>query len=100
MANRKGHIPVRTCIGCGAKQSKNELIRLVVDPDGLVVRDDWGKGKGRGAYVCPNNSCWKSLQKEHILRKAFRREDPIALHSELHGVTWENGNKEAERHSF
>ncbi|MBL7212748.1 MAG: YlxR family protein [Desulfobacteraceae bacterium] len=98
MASRKRHIPERTCIGCGAKQSKNELIRLVVDSGGLVVRDDWGKG--RGAYVCPNNSCWKGLEKEHILRKAFGREGPIALHSELQGITWGNGNNEIEKRLF
>lgn len=90
MAGRKGHIPERTCIGCGVKQGKSELIRLVLGPDGLVVRDDWGKGKGRGAYVCPSSSCWKNLEKERVLKRAFRREGPISLSPSLCGVIWED----------
>lgn len=100
MRSHKGHIPIRTCIGCGAKRSRKELIRLVLDADGLVVRDDSGKGRGRGAYVCPSNSCWKRLEKDKTLKKAFRSGGPVGLHPELDGATWENGNKEPEKHSF
>ncbi len=81
VASRRGHIPIRTCIVCGSKRSKDDLIRLVVTLEGFVIRDDSGKEKGRGAYVCPSISCWKGLEKGHQLRKAFRTEGPIFLHS-------------------
>lgn len=86
MGSHKGHIPIRTCIGCGARRSKEELIRLVLDTDGRVVRDDSGKAKGRGAYVCPSNSCRKMLEKDKILKKAFRSMGQIALHPGLSGL--------------
>jgi predicted RNA-binding protein YlxR (DUF448 family) len=85
VAGHRVHIPIRTCIVCGSKRGKKDLIRLVVTSEGFVIRDDSGKEKGRGAYVCPSTSCWKGLEKGHILRKAFRTEGPILLHSEPQG---------------
>ena len=79
----KGHIPIRTCISCGAKRNKNELIRLVLDAQGLVVQDGYGKGQGRGAYVCPRKSCWENLERGSRLMKAFRKEGPIVIRPEL-----------------
>lgn len=83
MGSSKGHIPTRTCISCGAKRSKRDLIRLRLDVQGLVVRDDRGKGPGRGAYVCPNKSCWDGLRKGRRLNRAFNREGPIVIHPDL-----------------
>lgn len=71
----KGHIPIRTCIVCGSKKSKYELIRLVADKDGIIRRDDKGKLGGRGAYVCPKRECIeKVMSKKGLLAKALRRE--------------------------
>jgi len=86
MRNHKGHVPERTCIGCRAKKTKNELIRRVVDEGGREVRDDWGKGEGRGADVCPDISCWKRLEKPHILKMAFKKQGSIVLHPELYNI--------------
>ncbi len=83
MGRSKGHIPVRTCISCGAKRGKKELVRLIMDARGLIVRDDRGKGRGRGAYVCRNNLCLEKLEKENRLKRAFRKERPLSLHSEF-----------------
>ena len=79
MGRHKGHIPIRTCISCGVKRSKNELIRLVLDVQGLVVRDDFNKRQGRGAYVCPRKSCWESLRSRKLLNRAFRKEGRIIV---------------------
>jgi predicted RNA-binding protein YlxR (DUF448 family) len=83
MGRSKGHTPVRTCVSCGAKRGKKELVRLILDARGLVVRDDRGKGRGRGAYVCRNNLCLEKLEKEDRLKRAFRKEGPLSLHSEF-----------------
>ena len=81
MVRSKDHIPVRTCISCGEKRNKNELIRLVLDANGVVRRDDSGKRHGsRGAYVCPNRSCWENLKKGKRLNRAFRKNGPIDFH--------------------
>ena len=79
MGRNKGHIPIRTCISCGTKRSKNELIRLVLDSQGQVVRDDLAKRQGRGAYVCPLKSCWESLRSGRRLNRAFNKEGNIIV---------------------
>ena len=83
MGRNKGHTPVRTCISCGAKRDKKELVRLVLGPPGLVVRDDSGKRRGRGAYVCLNKPCIGKLETGDRLKRAFRKEGSLSLHSEL-----------------
>ena len=80
---RKRNAPERTCISCRTKRDKEKLIRLVLDDQGLVVRDDRGRGKGRGAYVCPDKSCWKVLKNGDRLGRAFRKQGPIAFHPDL-----------------
>lgn len=45
------HIPVRTCIACGKRVSKRDLVRVAV-VGGTVRVDLCGKTSGRGAYLC------------------------------------------------
>lgn len=54
----KKHIPIRTCVVCGTSRPKRELIRIVRTPEGKVELDLTGKKPGRGAYLCPQASCW------------------------------------------
>lgn len=82
MGKGKGHNPIRTCVSCGAKRNKKELIRLVLDAQGVVIRDDSGKSEGRGAYVCMNKSCWESLRRGRLLNRAFRKEVPMVVHAD------------------
>lgn len=82
MKEIKNHVPVRTCISCGTKRDKKELIRLMLDGQGLLVLDD-GKGRGRGAYVCKNSSCLENLKKGNRLSRSFRRQGPIDFHPGL-----------------
>jgi len=49
--------PLRTCIGCGRKRPKKELVRVVRIPSGQVEVDPSGRRPGRGAYVCPGADC-------------------------------------------
>ncbi|RLB43663.1 MAG: DUF448 domain-containing protein [Deltaproteobacteria bacterium] len=79
MSKGKGHIPIRTCIACGAKKEKKDLIRLVVDADGWVVIDTSGHASGRGAYVCKNKDCWTAVHKHKILSRAFRGRGRLAI---------------------
>ena len=83
MANNKTHVPVRTCIACGAKKNKKEMVRLVLDADGFLIRDDVGKIGGRGAYVCPAHGCWQRLKKGNRLSRAFRSATPVAVPADL-----------------
>ena len=73
MKKIKGSASIRTCISCRTKKEKQGLIRLMLDPQGFPVRDDSGKGQGRGAYVCPDESCLDGLKKGNRLSRAFRK---------------------------
>jgi predicted RNA-binding protein YlxR (DUF448 family) len=57
-AKRQKHTPQRTCIGCRSVLPKRELIRLVRQPDGVVI-DPTSKLAGRGAYIHGQRSCWE-----------------------------------------
>lgn len=45
------HVPVRSCIACGKRVSKRDLVRVAV-VGGTVSVDPSGKTPGRGAYLC------------------------------------------------
>ncbi len=53
---RRGHVPLRRCAGCDARDPKASLVRVVVQ-DGSVVTDRRGTVPGRGAYVHRDAVC-------------------------------------------
>lgn len=53
------HIPERSCIACGRKLPKRDLIRIVRDAQGQVRVDPTGKSNGRGSYLCAAAQCWE-----------------------------------------
>jgi len=77
MSKGKGHIPIRTCIYCGTKRGKRDLVRLVLAAGGLIVQDISGQGKGRGAYVCADKSCLMALKTSTRLNRAFRTKNRL-----------------------
>jgi uncharacterized protein len=83
MSRGKGHIPIRTCISCNTKRDKKELIRLIRNADGMAIRDTGREVEGRGAYVCANESCLKSLRTSKRLKRAFRTGDIVAVHPDF-----------------
>jgi hypothetical protein len=72
MSRGKGHLPVRTCVSCGAKRSKKEMLRFVLGQDKQLVRDDSGYRSGRGAYACKVSSCIETLMNRRRVEKVFR----------------------------
>lgn len=67
--------PQRTCIVCGSKRDKAELLRLVLDEESKVCLDYRQRLYGRGSYVCPRPGCLTRV-KVAYLEKAFRRSLP------------------------
>jgi predicted RNA-binding protein YlxR (DUF448 family) len=59
---------VRTCVGCGRRAAKAELVRLHLAGDELVV----GAGPGRGAYVCRRESCVIKARSGRLIRRSLR----------------------------
>ena len=69
---KDNHIPERTCVSCGNKNSKQQMIRLVRDSDGNVSIDQTGRNHGRGCYVCKSKKCWEKDTLTDNLSKGLR----------------------------
>ena len=66
--------PQRSCVSCRTVRDKNELLRVVVTPDGDVAYDPTGKLAGRGAYLCRNEECITAeLKKAAKLSKGLKK---------------------------
>lgn len=48
---------LRTCVGCRTSGPPQDLLRLVVGPDGEIAPDLAGGAFGRGAWVHPRPAC-------------------------------------------
>jgi len=70
---KKRHIPYRTCIACGKKAPKMDLIRIALYND-IVTWDIKHKISGRGAYCCNNPECISYVKnnKKNCINRAFR----------------------------
>jgi predicted RNA-binding protein YlxR (DUF448 family) len=56
---KRRHVPQRTCVGCRKVLPKRSMVRIVRNPQGVVI-DPTGKLAGRGAYLHELRSCWES----------------------------------------
>ena len=66
--------PQRSCVSCRTIRDKNDLLRVVVTPEGDVVYDPTGKLAGRGAYLCRNEECITAeLKKAAKLSKGLKK---------------------------
>jgi len=62
--NKRGHVPLRRCMGCHRTKKKGDMIRLVKSPDGVFSIDETKQRTGRGYYLCPGRACLKLAQKK------------------------------------
>ena len=51
MPARPRHVPLRTCVVCGERIPKRDLVRVVASGGGVAL-DLNGRASGRGAYLC------------------------------------------------
>lgn len=83
---RPRKIPLRLCIGCREKKPKKELVRVVRTPAGEVVLDLTGKKSGRGAYICPQSSCFNKALKGKRLEKNLQHQVSEEVVAEIAGL--------------
>lgn len=74
---------MRQCLGCSEHKPKQELIRIVLSPDGDISLDFTGKKSGRGAYICRDVKCLRKIKKSGRLGKTFEREIPPEIYDGL-----------------
>ena len=56
--SKNRHVPERSCVACGVKMPKVQLVRVVRINQGSVIVDTTGRAPGRGAYLCRIPQCW------------------------------------------
>ena len=87
VSRNKGHEPVRTCISCGSKHRKKDLIRFVLDENNRIVIDKSMGGPGRGAYLCKDTACLQRVKGRKInhrrLLKVFNTNRPVVIPIDL-----------------
>ncbi|WP_181784077.1 YlxR family protein [Pseudonocardia pini] len=74
--NRKG--PVRTCVGCRAREQATGLLRVVA-VDGASVPDPRGRLPGRGAWLHPRPECLDRAERRSAFPRALRVPGPLDL---------------------
>jgi predicted RNA-binding protein YlxR (DUF448 family) len=63
--------PVRTCVGCGEKAGRRELVRLRIEGERVVI-DRERSGGGRGAWLHASPECLDRAVRRRALARAFR----------------------------
>jgi predicted RNA-binding protein YlxR (DUF448 family) len=79
--------PVRTCLGCGKKQLKSLLHRLVLDAQHHPLLDRTQTAPGRGAYLC-GPGCLGAAIKKKALHRAFKGTLQLAPNNALDVMDW------------
>jgi predicted RNA-binding protein YlxR (DUF448 family) len=67
----RGHVPVRTCAGCGRKAPKSQLRRFVARGGRLAVAGP--ADPGRGAYTCDRLLCFERAAARRAFARTLRR---------------------------
>ncbi len=76
-------IPMRRCNGCNGQKPKNELIRVVKSPEGVISLDLKGKASGRGAYICNDLTCLQKARKSRRIDRTFEITIPDDVYNNL-----------------
>ena len=64
--------PVRTCIGCGERAAKSDLLRVVA-AEGEIVPDVTFRLPGRGAYLHRSLACLERAERRKAFPRALRQ---------------------------
>ncbi len=68
----RGHVPVRTCVGCRNRRPAIEMIRMKSHDKKLILTDNKTNFGGRACYICPLVKCAEKALKKGRLEKALR----------------------------
>jgi len=63
--------PVRTCVGCGARDAQSSLRRFVATSHGLRL-DGRSRAPGRGAYLHLDPTCWTAFTRRRGAVRSLR----------------------------
>jgi len=77
--------PIRTCVGCGAKQAQRAMLRIASHDGGMPVLDLTYHAVGRGAYLCRAGRCVERAWARRALERSLKLKQPApaALKNEV-----------------
>ena len=84
-------IPMRQCLGCNEHRPKKEMIRVVRSPEGEISIDLVGKKSGRGAYICPERSCFVKARKSKRIENILEGNISEEIYDEMEKSISESG---------
>jgi predicted RNA-binding protein YlxR (DUF448 family) len=70
--SKRGHVSMRTCLGCGARDPQRALWRIVRDDGGGLRPDVERRLGGRGGYLHPRPDCWGRFARRKGLVRSLR----------------------------
>ncbi len=69
-------VVIRTCVGCGVRAVKSDLLRVVAVGDEIVA-DPAARMPGRGAYLHPSPDCLERARRRRAFPRALRAPGPL-----------------------
>ena len=82
-------IPYRMCVVTHEKYKKQDLIRVVVNKEGIVSVDSTGKMNGKGAYLKKDIAVLNKAKKTGVLNKVLGVNISDDIYSELERIIGE-----------
>ena len=79
-------IPMRKCLATNESFPKNELLRIVRTPEGVVKVDTTGKLNGKGAYISKSKEALKILKDKKLLNKALEVNVDDSVYKEIEDI--------------
>ena len=81
MKNKK--IPMRSCVVTKEKLPKQELLRVVRTPEGIIIVDDTLKANGRGCYLKKDLEVIKKAETSKVLDRHLETKIPLEIYDIL-----------------
>lgn len=82
-------IPMRMCVVTRERFPKQELIRVVVNKEGIVTVDVTGKANGKGAYIKKDIEVLKKAKTTKVLDKTLNVTISDDIYNELERIIGE-----------
>ena len=82
-------IPLRMCVVTRERYPKQELIRVVVNKEGVVSVDETGKLNGKGAYIKKDIDVLNKAKNNKILDKTLDVDITEDIYEELKRIIGE-----------
>ena len=82
-------IPMRMCVVTRERFPKQELIRVVVNKDGIVTVDETGKQNGKGAYIKRDKDVLNKAISNKILDRTLGVTISDDIYNELENIIGE-----------